>query len=86
MHCEYKTRGTCSKKINFDLNEDGTVHNIAFTGGCPGNLQAIPKILEGWQADEIIGKLLGNDCDGKGTSCADQLAKALIKAKEDAAK
>lgn len=83
MNFEYRTSGTCSKKINFDLDENGVVTNIVFTGGCPGNLQAIPKILEGWKADDIIEKLLGNDCAGKGTSCADQLAKALIKAKAE---
>lgn len=83
MNFEYRTSGTCSKKINFDLDENGIVTNIVFTGGCPGNLQAIPKILEGWKADDIIEKLLGNDCAGKGTSCADQLAKALIKAKAE---
>lgn len=83
MNFEYRTSGTCSKKINFDLDENGIVTNIVFTGGCPGNLQAIPKILEGWKADDIIEKLLGNDCAGKGTSCADQLAKALVKAKAE---
>ncbi|MBE6882741.1 MAG: TIGR03905 family TSCPD domain-containing protein [Oscillospiraceae bacterium] len=84
MHYDYATKGTCSKKISFDMEADGTVRNIVFFGGCPGNLQAIPKILEGWKADDIIGRLLGNDCAGRGTSCADQLAKALIWAKEQA--
>lgn len=81
MDFEYRTSGTCSRKINFDLDENGIVTNIVFTGGCSGNLKAIPKILEGWKADDIIEKLLGNDCNGRGTSCADQLAKALIEAK-----
>lgn len=83
MHYEYKTKGTCSSKIVFDLENDGTVHNIVFTGGCPGNLAAIPKILEGWKADDIIDRLLGNDCRGRGTSCADQLAKAVAEAKKE---
>lgn len=83
MHYEYKTNGTCSSKIVFDLENDGTVHNIVFTGGCPGNLAAIPKILEGWKADDIIDRLLGNDCRGRGTSCADQLAKAVAEAKKE---
>ena len=82
MHYEHMTRGTCSKKITFDLDENGTAHNIVFFGGCPGNLQAIPKILEGWKADDIIERLAGNDCAGRGTSCADQLARALVSAKE----
>jgi uncharacterized protein (TIGR03905 family) len=81
MHYEYMTKGTCSRKIVFDMDSDETVHNIVFTGGCAGNLAAIPKILEGWKADDISGRLLGNDCNGKGTSCADQLAKAVIAAK-----
>ncbi len=85
MHYDYSTYGTCSKKISFDLEENGTVHNIVFLGGCPGNLQAIPKILEGWNADDIIERLEGNDCGGRGTSCADQLAKALIWAKDQQA-
>lgn len=83
MRYEYKTNGTCSSKIAFDIEGDGTVHNIVFTGGCPGNLAAIPKILEGWKADDIIDRLLGNDCRGRGTSCADQLAKALVEAKKE---
>ena len=82
MHYEHMTHGTCTKKITFDLEENGTVHNIVFFGGCPGNLQAIPKILEGWNADDIIERLSGNDCAGRGTSCADQLARALVVAKE----
>ena len=82
MHYEYRTHGTCSSKIAFDLNEDGTIHNIVFTGGRPGNLAAIPKILEGWNADEVVARLAGNDCRGRGTSCADQLTKAIVEAKK----
>lgn len=84
MRYDYKTAGTCAKLISFDLEADGTVHDIVFRGGCPGNLQAIPKILEGWKADDIIERLAGNDCGGRGTSCADQLTKALVWAKEQA--
>ena len=80
MHYDYKTAGTCAKKISFDMDENGIVTNIVFLGGCPGNLQAIPKILEGWKADDIIDRLLGNDCAGRGTSCADQLATAVEQA------
>lgn len=86
MEFEYFCHGTCSRKINFRLDSDNTVHDIRFTGGCDGNLKAIPKILEGWDADEIIKRLLGNQCEWRGTSCADQLAKALIQAKEKAGK
>lgn len=83
MDYEYITHGTCSRKITFRLDEDETVHNIVFTGGCNGNLKAIPKILEGWKADDIIDRLEGNLCQDRGTSCADQLAKALKKAKAE---
>ena len=66
--------------ITFDLGENNVVTNIAFTGGCNGNLKAISKILDGWKAEDIINKCLGNTCGFKSTSCADQLAKALQEA------
>ncbi len=62
-------------EIQFDLN-DGIVSNVSFLGGCNGNLKAIGKLVEGKQATEVISILKGNDCNGKGTSCADQLATA----------
>ena len=64
------------------IMEDGVVTNVAFVGGCNGNLKAISKLVDGMTADEIVGKLLGNTCGMKGTSCADQLAKALLAAKK----
>lgn len=66
-------------KITFDL-EDGKIYNLHFEGGCPGNLQAIGRLLEGRDAREAADILRGNDCAGKGTSCADQLAIALDEA------
>jgi uncharacterized protein (TIGR03905 family) len=72
----YTPQGVCSKRIDFDI-EDGRLHNISFLGGCPGNLQAISKLLEGADAREIAAKLRGNLCGIKGTSCADQLARAV---------
>ncbi len=81
MHIDYKTKNVCSRKISFDI-EDNIVKNIEFTGGCDGNLKALSKILEGAKAEDIIEKLSGNDCMGKGTSCADQLAKAVKQAIE----
>ena len=69
----------CSRKITFDL-EDGKIYNLHFEGGCPGNLQAIGRLLEGRDAREAADILRGNDCSGKGTSCADQLAIALDEA------
>ncbi|MCQ2752940.1 MAG: TIGR03905 family TSCPD domain-containing protein [Bacilli bacterium] len=79
MHYTYHTKNVCSSQIDFDLN-DGIVTNIKFVGGCPGNLRAIGKLLEGQKADEIIAKLKGNMCGYKKTSCADQLALALEEA------
>ena len=75
------TKGTCSKAIQFDIN-DGVITNVQFFGGCPGNVKAVAKLVEGMSADRIAEILLGNDCAGRGTSCADQLARAVLEAKE----
>jgi uncharacterized protein (TIGR03905 family) len=72
----YKTQGVCSTVIDFSL-ADGKLYNVKFSGGCMGNLQAISKLVEGKDAKTIASILRGNDCKGKGTSCADQLAKAI---------
>ena len=69
-------KGVCSRALHFEL-EDGKLHNVRFTGGCPGNLLAIGKLVEGADAAEIVRLLKGNDCGGRGTSCADQLARAV---------
>ena len=73
---EYVPEGVCSRKINFDI-VDGKLHNVRFTGGCPGNLIAISKLVEGKDAKEVATLLEGNQCGMRGTSCADQLAKAI---------
>jgi uncharacterized protein (TIGR03905 family) len=73
---EYKTRGTCSRKIRFDL-EDGRVRRVSFEDGCDGNLKAIAKLVDGMEAGELVRKLKGNTCGKKRTSCADQLALAV---------
>ena len=73
---EYAPQGVCSRKINFDII-DGKLHNVRFTGGCPGNLIAISKLVEGKDAREVADLLEGNQCGMRGTSCADQLAKAI---------
>lgn len=78
MHHSFKTSGTCSTQIDFDKDENGVVTNIKFTGGCDGNLKAISKILDGWKASDIVAKVGGNQCRSKGTSCADQLARAVM--------
>lgn len=75
----YETEGVCSKVITFDI-EDGKIYNLKFMGGCAGNLQAIAKLVEGKDAKSVADILKGNDCRGKGTSCADQLAKAIEQA------
>ncbi len=79
MEYKYRTRGTCASEITFEI-EDGIVHNVAFRGGCNGNLKAISKLVEGKNAAEIADLLEGNTCGFKNTSCADQLSIALRKA------
>ena len=81
MHFEYKTKGTCSQMIFFDV-EDGKVHNVQYMGGCNGNLQGIGKLVEGMDIDDVINRIEGIHCGMKPTSCPDQLANALKKAKE----
>lgn len=80
-HYDYLTSGTCSKVISLDLDGD-KVHNVTFMGGCDGNLKAIPLLIDGWTVDQIESKLAGVQCGRRGTSCADQLAKAVRKAFE----
>lgn len=81
MHYTYSPKGVCSQKIDFDIDGD-VVTNITFYGGCNGNLKAVSKLCEGMTVSYINEKLLGNDCNGRGTSCADQLAKAVAVAYE----
>lgn len=76
----YETQGVCSKAITFSIDDEGKVHDVKFYGGCPGNLLAIGKLIEGEDAKKVISILKGNDCAGKGTSCADQLAIAMEQA------
>ncbi len=82
MKYEYKTKGTCSMIIRFDINGN-IITNIEFVGGCPGNLKAISKLLDGQTVEYIEKKLKGNLCGNRGTSCADQLAIAVRKAFEE---
>ena len=71
----YKTRGTCSRAIEFEV-QDGVVTECAFIGGCTGNTQGVATLVKGMKVDDVIGKLKGIQCRG-GTSCPDQLARAL---------
>ena len=82
MRYNYKTKGVCSQMITFDLDGD-VVSNVEFMGGCNGNLKAISKLVNGCTVDYIEGKLAGNTCGMKPTSCADQLAKAVRTAYEE---
>ena len=76
----YQPKGVCSMQIRFELDEDDVVHNVEFIGGCPGNTLGIATLAEGQNAHQLIAKLKGIDCRGRGTSCPDQLAKALSQA------
>ena len=76
MQYEYKTKGTCSQRIFFEI-EDGKVKNVQFVGGCNGNLKGIAALVEGMNAEDVISRVEGIRCGMKGTSCPDQLAKAL---------
>ena len=76
MEYSYKTRGTCSREIIIDV-EDDVVKSVKFVGGCHGNTQGVAKLVAGKKIDEVVSLLKGIDCNGRGTSCPDQLAKAL---------
>ena len=81
QHFDYKPHGVCPMNISFDLDGD-TVHNVSFKGGCNGNLQAIPKLVEGLTVEQVEEKIGGISCNGRPTSCGDQLAKACREAYE----
>lgn len=82
MTHSYKTRGTCSRQIDFEL-DNGIVKNVSFFGGCNGNLKGIGALVEGRPAQEVVELLKGMKCGFKNTSCPDQLAQALEKALDD---
>lgn len=79
MDYHYTTKGTCSREISFQI-EDGKLKNVAFLGGCNGNLKGICSLVEGMNVDEVISRLEGTTCGSKATSCPDQLATALKEA------
>lgn len=86
MPYQYKTKGTCSQAITFDVKDDGTVTDVQFIGGCDGNTTGIGILVEGMKVDDVIRKLKGVRCGYKATSCPDQLATALMRYKEHEAK
>lgn len=81
MEYIYKTQNTCSSEIKLEL-EGNVVRNIVFTGGCNGNLKAIPILVDGWTVEQIEEKCKGITCGRRPTSCADQLALAVREALE----
>lgn len=76
MTIDYTPKGVCSRKITAEV-ENGIVKNVRFVGGCNGNTQGICRLVEGMKAEEAVARLENINCNGKGTSCPDQLAKAL---------
>ena len=83
MEFTYKTSGTCSREIHFEV-VDGKVKNVRFVGGCNGNLKGIGALVEGMDINDVIARVEGISCGGRPTSCPDQLACALKQAKENA--
>lgn len=79
MQYEYKTKGTCSQRIYFEI-EEGIIKNVQFLGGCNGNLKGISALVEGMPVETVIQRLEGTTCGMKKTSCPDQLANALKEA------
>ncbi|MBQ8981558.1 MAG: TIGR03905 family TSCPD domain-containing protein [Eubacterium sp.] len=84
MDFVYGTQGVCSRQINIDIDETNrTINSVSFVGGCNGNLKGISALVKGKKIDEVIDTLKGIDCNFKGTSCPDQLARALEDIKEE---
>lgn len=80
MEYTVRPRGVCSMQIKFEIDENRIVKNVKFLGGCNGNSKGISALAEGMNADELVKRLSGIDCNGKGTSCPDQLARAVSEA------
>ena len=78
-----RIKGVCAMQVTFDMDENKIVRNIRFLGGCNGNTQGVAALAEGRKAEELISLLSGINCGGKGTSCPDQLSKALAAAIKD---
>lgn len=79
-HISFATKGTCSKAIDFDIDDKGCLHNICFDGGCPGNTRGVSLLAEGRPAAVVADMLQGTPCRNRGTSCPDQLAEAIRQA------
>lgn len=83
MKYSFTPSGVCSAQIDFDI-DDNIIKNVKFTRGCNGNTQGVGALCEGMSADEVVKRLEGINCNGRGTSCPDQLAKAVKMALEQA--
>lgn len=81
-HIQYQTQGTCSVLIDVTADDNDVIQNVAFLGGCDGNLQGICRLVKGQKIDDVIAKLDGISCGGKPTSCPDQLCRALKQLKK----
>lgn len=77
MQYTYKTSGTCSRAIDIETDDAGVITSVRFHGGCHGNTQGVAKLVTGMKAEDVIAKLRGINCGLRGTSCPDQLARAL---------
>ena len=82
---QYRTRGTCSQLIFFEVDDEDILHDVSFLGGCNGNLKGIGSLVEGMKVDDVIERLEGIRCGMKNTSCPDQLASALKQYRESRA-
>lgn len=80
MITEYMNRGVCSRKTVVELDDNGIIKDISIIGGCNGNTQGLISLLKGMNARDAIEKMRGINCNGRGTSCPDQVAKALEEA------
>ena len=79
-HITFYPEGVCSTQIDYDLDDQNRIHNLKYVRGCNGNLKAIGRLVENADAVAVADLLRGNDCNGRGTSCADQLSKSLDQA------
>ena len=79
-HYTYYPKGVCARQIDYDLDDDGSIHDLKFTGGCNGNLKGIMSLLNGMKAEDAIERMEGITCGNKPTSCPDQIAKCIREA------
>ena len=80
----YRTRGTCSSRIELEIDNEHIINSVSFTGGCNGNLSGISKLIKGMKAEDVIERLEGTTCGPNPTSCPDQLSRALRQALSEA--